>query len=187
MPQGVGTCSIDGCERTQWSRGWCGTHYQRWRKNGSLSENVPIRTSGFCSVDGCSRKRYAQGVCNPHYHRLRTRGDTLPDLPIRTHSYKPGDVVIDGNGYAVEKLDVNSPFWPMTRDTGWVRQHRLVKAQEIGRLLFDSEEVHHIDGNKLNNDPSNLQLRTRQHGSGIAVVCGDCGSENVIATEIRGD
>jgi hypothetical protein len=28
------TCSIDGCNRTHKARGWCGTHYLRWRNHG---------------------------------------------------------------------------------------------------------------------------------------------------------
>lgn len=32
----AGTCSVDGCERQSVNiRGWCGTHYHRWRKHGS--------------------------------------------------------------------------------------------------------------------------------------------------------
>lgn len=27
-------CSIEGCERPSLARGWCGMHYQRWRKHG---------------------------------------------------------------------------------------------------------------------------------------------------------
>ena len=27
-------CSIDGCERVHYGRGWCQKHYQRWRANG---------------------------------------------------------------------------------------------------------------------------------------------------------
>jgi hypothetical protein len=30
----MATCSIDGCERRSEKRGWCGTHYSRWRKHG---------------------------------------------------------------------------------------------------------------------------------------------------------
>jgi hypothetical protein len=42
--------------------------------------------------------------------------------------------------------------------------HRLVAEQKLGRKLRPGEVVHHIDGNKLNNDPSNLQVMTaRQH------------------------
>lgn len=27
-------CSIDGCEKPMKTRGWCGTHYERWRLHG---------------------------------------------------------------------------------------------------------------------------------------------------------
>ena len=27
-------CSVDGCERPAYARGWCSRHYQRWRNNG---------------------------------------------------------------------------------------------------------------------------------------------------------
>lgn len=27
-------CAVEGCDKTAAKRGWCGTHYQRWRLNG---------------------------------------------------------------------------------------------------------------------------------------------------------
>lgn len=36
-----GTCAIHGCERQARSRGWCGTHYERWRKHGSTADPRP--------------------------------------------------------------------------------------------------------------------------------------------------
>ena len=39
--------------------------------------------------------------------------------------------------------------------------HILLKETEIGRRLLKCEVVHHIDGNPLNNEPSNLQLMSR--------------------------
>lgn len=38
--------------------------------------------------------------------------------------------------------------------------HRFVVEAHIGRKLSSSECVHHIDGNKLNNDISNLEIMT---------------------------
>lgn len=36
--------------------------------------------------------------------------------------------------------------------------HRLVAVAKIGRELEENEEVHHIDGNSLNNHPDNLRV-----------------------------
>jgi len=40
-------------------------------------------------------------------------------------------------------------------------KHRIVMEQHLGRKLSSNEIVHHIDGNKTNNDISNLVLVTR--------------------------
>ena len=39
-----------------------------------------------------------------------------------------------------------------------VKKHRFVFEGILGRPLLPSEDVHHKDGNKLNNDPSNLEI-----------------------------
>lgn len=43
-------------------------------------------------------------------------------------------------------------------DNGRRYEHRHVMEQHLGRPLLRSEVVHHLDGNRLNNDISNLQL-----------------------------
>lgn len=37
-------------------------------------------------------------------------------------------------------------------------QHRIVAEQILGRSLLPGEVVHHIDGNKRNNDPRNIRI-----------------------------
>jgi hypothetical protein len=39
--------------------------------------------------------------------------------------------------------------------------HRIVAEQMLGRSLKKDEIVHHIDGNKRNNNPSNLMVMTQ--------------------------
>lgn len=51
-------------------------------------------------------------------------------------------------------------------------EHRVVAEQMLGRPLRPGEVVHHKDGNKHNNAPSNLEVTTqgahmRAHGLGI--------------------
>lgn len=41
-------------------------------------------------------------------------------------------------------------------------EHRVVAEKKLGRKLRDGEVVHHIDGNKRNNDPDNLMVFSSQ-------------------------
>lgn len=58
------------------------------------------------------------------------------------------------NGYVF----ISSPNHPYRNNGGYVREHRLVYEGFLGRYLSPEEEVHHKDGNGMNNDLSNLEL-----------------------------
>ena len=46
-----------------------------------------------------------------------------------------------------------------------ISEHRWVMEQHLGRQLESHEYVHHIDGNKLNNDINNLKVvSAKEHG-----------------------
>lgn len=53
---------------------------------------------------------------------------------------------------------VKAPEHPHATAAGYVREHRLVMEQMLGRYLEPGEVVDHIDGRVTNNHPSNLRL-----------------------------
>lgn len=54
--------------------------------------------------------------------------------------------------------ELNLPDHPNSNKDGYYREHRYIMEKYLGRYLNKREEIHHIDGNGLNNDISNLRL-----------------------------
>lgn len=62
---------------------------------------------------------------------------------------------VASNGYVLIRVGTDHPLADVR---GYAYEHRLVASRKIGRWLVPGEQVHHIDGDKLNNDPSNLEV-----------------------------
>lgn len=92
---------------------------------------------GVCAVEGCERPARNAGLCERHYSRKR-RARPDWDAPIRTKA-PSGEGTIT-RGYRV--LRVNGEYRS---------EHRLIAEQTLGRRLARREDVHHRDGNGLNN------------------------------------
>lgn len=142
-------CDVEGCNEPHSAKGLCQRHHaQAWRaekRKQAPPKPPPINTQP-CTVDGCETLQVARGLCPMHYHRLRKTGDTKP------RGRKPEGSIV--NGYR----HLYRPDHPQAWTNGYVAEHRMVMADILGRPLLADENVHHRDGNKLNNDPKNLEL-----------------------------
>jgi hypothetical protein len=110
---------------------------------------------------------------------LREHGHTPEDRRSGANSamWKGGRWEV--NGYVRIFLERTDPLICMADSAGYVLEHRLVVARWLGRPLHKFETVHHIDGNGMNNDLQNLQLRQGKHGRGAIMCCLECGSKRV--------
>lgn len=81
-------CSIDGCDKSVESRGWCNAHYQRWLRHGEPTAGGSYRNPGaICAVDNCDRVAQGRGYCDMHYKRVRKYGTT--ELPPKIKAERP--------------------------------------------------------------------------------------------------
>jgi hypothetical protein len=77
---------------------------------------------------------------------------------------KPRPGVLDGDknpawtGGRRQRSDGYIEVWT---PTGVRLEHQVVMEQTLGRPLVPGEVVHHIDGDKANNEPANLHLTTQ--------------------------
>jgi hypothetical protein len=149
------TCAAEGCERQAVTRGWCHGHYLRWSRAGTTSDGVPLdrRPPALCDVADCSRPHHSHGLCRSHLERARRHGDVDPERPVSRRPPGGGSI---SHGY--RKVIVPVDLLPLTRGERNVLQHRLVMAVLLGRPLEPAEVVHHLNGDRLDNRPANLEL-----------------------------
>lgn len=158
LPRGI-LCGVDACERKAKAKGYCILHYDRVRSLGQPGSPQPlVRKSreGICSVEGCHSKPQADALCLKHYARRAKYGDPGPAENLRRSH---GEGSITQTGYKKIVVDGKSVF-----------EHRHVMEQMLGRPLRKGENVHHVNGQKIDNREQNLQLWSTQQPSGQRII-----------------
>lgn len=107
-----------------------------------------------CSIEGCGKPRYVHGVCSMHHERIRKYGDPS----FTKHLRQPGQWRTNRDGYVYRFVDGEKQL-----------QHRLVMEEILGRALWPDESVHHLNGDRSDNSPDNLELWSSYQPAGQRV------------------
>lgn len=111
----------------------------------------------------CGNRRWVQISSKGKYPKCRqcmNRGK----IKEKSGTWKGGRK-INHSGYILVRIYPDNPYYEMANTAGYVFEHRLVMAQQLGRCLKDWELVHHkginypINSilNKSDNVPENLK------------------------------
>jgi len=159
------TCSIDECPKPGTaSRGWCWTHYGRFRRWGDPNRLFEQKA---CSVDECAQDSRAGGMCDMHYRRWLTYGDPS----VRLLHDNSGTCSHEGCGEQAARLGLCGPhYWRqyLQRPEAAQKHHGRGHARRA-RLASGTLETE-----------SSLTWRTlTSHGETACYLCGEaCNPED---------
>jgi hypothetical protein len=169
----------------------CPIHYQRMKKNGTLQLTNPppsdeLKASiidDYLSGESASQIGRCCGISGQKvcYWLIKW------GISKRPHKFQLGHKLntiksrkTDGFGYIL----IYKPVHP-NASRGFVREHRLVMEDVLGRLLTRDEVVHHINNDPSDNRPENLEVASqsthaRDHRIALGHLTNESGRYTVI-------
>ena len=173
------TCAHLGCERDAVARiggqghAYCHPHWHRKRRGTDMDDPIQPRRHrlpAVCEHPGCKRPARSRlagsSIAYCQLHRRRKRDGIPLDAPnqhLLVSPYPIGAVMIR-QGYSYVKISTGNGG-----RQNWVRQHRRVMEQKIGRSLSLDETVHHVNGDRGDNRIENLELWSSSQPAGQRV------------------
>jgi len=145
-------CSVEGCGRTQYCKGYCRRHYQQYKIHGKILERTRIDPNEFI-IDG----------------------DICWIILYNKHCIEIARTCIDTKYY--EAIFESKAKWHLT-DSGYViahfddeiqrqkfRLHHIIMYLSRQEQIPAEYDVDHKDGNPLNNLENNLRLCTQSQNN----------------------
>lgn len=150
-------CKIEDCESSKYSRGLCRRHYDRHKYYGTLEDvaDAPRPSAKPPQCTECNSKAvYARGLCGKCYHRNWYR-KALEAVAPEWEKSPPYDRS-KPNGY--RRKVSQEGYVEIKTEKGFVKEHRYVMEQSLGRPPQKGESVHHRNGIRYDNRLENLEL-----------------------------
>lgn len=112
----------------------------------------------ICEDCGKVLVKKTAGWCKEHgyKHRGRPSGLKYNIKVVNSSWFKKGEK--RGPFTGEPKFDKNIGYFKIRHNGKSYKYHRYLMEQKLGRELLEEEVVHHIDGDKLNNNINNLEL-----------------------------
>lgn len=155
-------CSVEECKKPHAARGYCKTHWKRWKKHGAPI--VVERIRGTCSVEGCGRAHKARGYCSMHWSRWKKHGD-----PQGGGRWFAGDLldkmaarlrITDNGCYEWDGALSGVGYGSVNINTKTMNVHRAA-YQLLVRELSPKEHLDHLCRNRACFNPDHLEPVTQ--------------------------
>lgn len=130
---------------------FCGNEIERYRSQ--------VKPHNFCSRECLGS--YSNKAKNPeHYNELKDLEPVSRHMSELNRKMNPSRMTPEIRAkLRASRIKKDATSYPKLYG---VHEHRIVMEHKLGRKLRLGEVVHHIDGNKRNNDPNNLMLFASQ-------------------------
>jgi len=137
---------------------------RQWTEDAKTPSDMPVRQN----FGGWNKFLIYMGIepRKPQINLLARKNSAKAHKGRKSFNYKGGRT--KEKGY----ISIYKPKHPNSNKNGYIREHRFIMSNKIGRPLLGIEDVHHINGIRDDNRIENLELisraeHTRKHHLGI--------------------